>query len=172
MLTAMQLMRLTAAAIGCGIMLAACGSSGKPSGSAQPAHSRFLAFSTCMRSHGVPNFPDPSSSGGIQLTPGAGLNPRAPAFQAAQQACRKLLPGGGPPKPSAAREQTMVKLAQCMRQHGLTDFPDPTVFQGGGPPSAQAIVINGYEFKFPPGIDPASPAFQQDMKACGGPGPP
>ena len=64
----------------------------------------------------------------------------------------------------------MVKLAECMRQHGLTSFPDPTIFSGGGPPSGDAIVIGGYEFKFGPGLDPQSPAFQQAMKACGGPG--
>jgi hypothetical protein len=56
-----------------------------------------------------------------------------------------------------------------MRQHGLTGFPDPTVASGGGPPAGNAIGINGYVFKLSPGLDPQSPAFQQAMKACGGP---
>jgi hypothetical protein len=175
MLAAMRLSPLTVGAVAsgavvCAAALAACGSSGNAGAQRTAIRSQFLAFSTCMRSHGVPNFPDPSSGGGIQITVGAGVDPSSPAFQAAQQTCRKLLPGGGPPKPSAAREQSMVKLAACMRQHGLTSFPDPTIFAGGGPPSGNAIVIGGYEFKLGPGLDPSSPAFQRAMKACGGPG--
>jgi hypothetical protein len=64
----------------------------------------------------------------------------------------------------------MVKLAQCMRQHGLTSFPDPTIASGSGPPSGNSIVIGGYEFKLGSGLDPQSPAFEQAMNACGGPG--
>jgi hypothetical protein len=52
-----------------------------------------LAFSACMRAHGIKDFPDPSS-GGIQLhsTPGSDLNPNNPTFQKAQQACQGHLP--------------------------------------------------------------------------------
>jgi hypothetical protein len=170
MLAKMRRGQLLLAALTCSISIAACGSASKASGGGgRPGRNAFLAVSTCMRSHGVPNFPDPGAGGGIQITPGSGLNPRTPAFQAAQKTCFKLLPGGGPPKPSAAREQTMVKLAQCMRQRGLTGFPDPTIFSGGGPPSGDSIVVGGYEFKLGPGLDPQSPAFQQAMTACGGP---
>jgi hypothetical protein len=56
-----------------------------------------LKFSQCMRSHGVPSFPDPtfSANGGVRLAlkAGNGLDPRSPAFQAAQKACGG--PGGG-----------------------------------------------------------------------------
>jgi hypothetical protein len=58
----------------------------------------FLAFSACMRSHGVPNFPDPDFSGGgatISIG-GGGLDPSSPRFQAASTSCKHLLPGGGP----------------------------------------------------------------------------
>jgi hypothetical protein len=55
---------------------------------------RFPKFSQCMRSHGVPDFPDPSAGGGIHLSPGT--NALSPAFKAAQVSCHKLLPGGGP----------------------------------------------------------------------------
>ena len=80
-----------------------------------------------MRSHGVPNFPDPShGGGGIQL--GSGINPQSPAFQAAQKICFKLLPGGGPGGGQASESQklAMLKLSRCMRAHGVTSFPDPT----------------------------------------------
>jgi hypothetical protein len=61
--------------------------------SIKPDPTKLLAFSRCMRAHGVPDFPDPSSGGGVQLQGGAGsdLNPNNPAFQAAQNACQSLL---------------------------------------------------------------------------------
>lgn len=55
------------------------------------ARQRGLSHARCMRQHGVPNFPDPifhSGGGGVTVTSGGrGLNPRSPAFQAAQKAC-------------------------------------------------------------------------------------
>jgi hypothetical protein len=42
-----------------------------------------LAFARCIRSHGVPNFPDPSPGGGLLFALGAGINPSSPAVQAA-----------------------------------------------------------------------------------------
>ena len=60
-----------------------------------------LKFSTCMRSHGVANFPDPnfsSSGGGFRVRIGSasgGLDPNSPTFQAAQKACAADLPGRG-----------------------------------------------------------------------------
>jgi hypothetical protein len=55
-----------------------------------------LRFSQCMRSHGVPKFPDPqfAAGGGTLLKIGKDVNPSSPQFQAAQKACRKLVPGG------------------------------------------------------------------------------
>lgn len=66
------------------------------------ARSQALAFSACMRSHGVPKFPDPQFSTGrtsLRITPGSGIDPSSPAFQAAQRACQKDMPGGGPGAP-------------------------------------------------------------------------
>jgi hypothetical protein len=154
--------------------LTACGSSnsaGTGGSKAAAVHNQFVAFSVCMRSHGVPNFPDPSN-GGIRIGPGTGLNPRSPAFQAAQTACQKLLPGGGPGHARPQDGPRLLKLAQCMRAHGVTSFPDPIPFQGNGPPTGHVLVIDGYEFKLGPGLDPMSPAFQNAMQACGGPGGP
>jgi hypothetical protein len=64
-----------------------------------------LKFAACMRSHGVPKFPDPQSASGgggilMKMQPGQGLDPASPVFQAAQKACQKLAPGmfqAGPP---------------------------------------------------------------------------
>jgi hypothetical protein len=164
------------AAVGCAVCIGACGSSNKSSTVTRRAavgESAFLAFSQCMRSHGVPNFPDPQAGGGIRIAPNSGVNPLSPAMQAAQKQCGKLLPGGGPGHANPNEEPQMLKLAECMRSHGQNNFPDPTV-ASGPPPSGRTItiVINGYAFKLGTGLNPMSPAFQSAMRACGGPGPP
>ena len=58
-----------------------------------------LKFSVCMRKNGVPNFPDPKDIGGRMALTFTGIDPNTPQFQKAMQACRSLLPGGGPQAP-------------------------------------------------------------------------
>jgi hypothetical protein len=59
---------------------------------------QMLAFSACMRSHGLKDFPDPSSGGlRIRVQPGSDLDPNNPTFRNAQQACQKYLPFKAPP---------------------------------------------------------------------------
>ena len=85
------------AVVSCTLVLPACGSSGTPvsrSGSAAP--SAGIKYADCMRTHGVPNFPDPSSADGAVQLSGSAINTQSPAFQSAQSACQKLLPGGLP----------------------------------------------------------------------------
>jgi hypothetical protein len=147
------------------LVLSACGSTGPSSAAASGAPNPktaadFLKFSQCMRSHGVSKFPDPSPGGGISISDSSGVNPQSPSFQAAQKVCQKLLPGGGPgahPLSAAQREQ-LIAQSQCMRTHGVPNFPDPQ-FQGGG----VRIGLGPNS-----GIQPSSPAFQQAVKACGG----
>jgi hypothetical protein len=63
----------------------------------QQALNQLLKFAACMRAHGIANFPDPTTaSGGVGLSLGKGINPSSPQFRSAQQACRKLMPGGPP----------------------------------------------------------------------------
>lgn len=60
-------------------------------GAGNPAQS--LKYAECMRSHGISGYPDPSSNGGLQPLSGKGdLNPNNPQFQAANNACKSLLP--------------------------------------------------------------------------------
>ena len=86
-----------------------------------------VRFADCMRSHGVPAFPDPTTAPRAFKT---AFNTRAPAFQSAATACRHLLPGGGQPNQSAAHSQAqiaaMLAFARCIRSHGFPNFPDPT----------------------------------------------
>lgn len=153
----------------CALALAACGGGSSSKSASNPSREPFLAFSVCMRTHGMPNFPDPTGGGGIHIPAGSSLNLRSPAARAAEKQCFHLLPGGGPPPANPADEPKLLALAECMRRHGVTNFPDPTVFhQGSGPPAGNAIVQNGYEFKLGPGLDPQSPAFQAATKDCGG----
>ncbi len=149
--------------------LAGCGSSGHKSTGSSRAQG-LLAFSECMRGHGVPSFPDPSGGGGLDLN-GTGINPFSPAFTAAQATCRKLLPGGGPGSRHASEQQTqqLVAVAACMRSHGVTGFPDPTTRP---PTSLQgysiAEGIAGNLFLLVPNtIDIHSPAFRHAAQVCG-----
>lgn len=166
------------AALACAVAIAACGSSGATAGTgtgSAPTPKRLtdaaLKFASCMRTHGVSNFPDPSTSGGgIQIKLSAGLKPFSPAFQAAQKACQKLLPGGGPGAghPSAQAMAAMLKTSQCMRAHGVTGFPDPTTKPPANPQGYVAIEDrNGVVIAIPDTINPQSPAFKQAAAACG-----
>jgi hypothetical protein len=167
--TAGRLIVVTAVAAGCTVAAAGCGSSSRPaSATAKAGRNEFVAFSVCMRSHGVPNFPDPGPSG-LRIIPGSGVNPQSPAFQSANRACARLLPGGGTGRASPSNRARLLALAQCMRRHGITRFPDPAGF-GGGVPPATSIVLDGYEFKLGAGLDAQSPAFQRAMAACRAPG--
>jgi hypothetical protein len=123
-----------------------------------------------MRSHGVPNFSDPGPGTGIAIP--NGVNPRAPAFQSAQKTCNKFLPPGGPLKGPASESQRlqMLRLAQCMRRHGLSTFPDP---MSSPPPPGTGF---GLAFGAPgsfiavPQSMLDSPAFNQAAARCGFPG--
>lgn len=70
--------------------------SGQLSGPQQhSALTRLLEYARCMRAHGIPNFPDPVSSGhGVSFPSASGLDPQSQQFQAAQQACKSDLPAG------------------------------------------------------------------------------
>jgi hypothetical protein len=122
-----------------------------------------------MRAHGVPKFPDPSTSGGIQIGPSTGINPTSPAFQAAQKACGGLGKGGpGAGHPTEADKLAMLNVSKCMRAHGLSNFPDPTL-RPPTPGNGVSAVIgrNGVFLALGAGIDPRSPAFQHAAAVCG-----
>jgi hypothetical protein len=159
------------AMLGCAAVIAGCGAASSTTTRQKGARGRaaFLAFSECMRSHGVTNFPDPSSSGGIQLSSSSGINPFSPSFKSAQTSCRKLLPGGGPPShPSEQDKKRMLQISECMRRHGITDFPDPTTTPPSSPAGYGEILNrNGVVLAIPSTINAASPAFQHASAACG-----
>jgi len=70
----------------------------QPSAAAQAQlQAKALAFSACMRKHGVPNFPDPQflAGGRVLEKITSGVDPNSPRFQAAQQKCSGSGNGGG-----------------------------------------------------------------------------
>lgn len=184
-----------AAAVAASTAIAACGSdspsSSTPSASVGHAtqaqildqlHRELVGFAGCMRSHGVSNFPDPTTPGADKeflLGQIPGINTQSPAFQSGHAACKHLLPGGGTAS-RAATAQVMAQLldaSRCMRAHGVTSFPDPTT----SPPSNQAAYLNVAGFSAnhaPPGappvaylaipssINPNSPAVERAATAC------
>jgi hypothetical protein len=160
-LPARRVAAITAALAGVACVAAACSTPKNPAGnsSASDPAAQALAYSRCMRSHGVPDFPDPkvsSNSGGSGVSMGVGtrgdLNPSNPAFKAASRACRSLQPGGGNPPPQSAQElATDVKFADCMRSHGYPSFPDP---------DPKGV------FNLPSTINPNSAQFGSATSAC------
>jgi hypothetical protein len=109
-----------------------------------------LAFSRCMRSNGVPAFPDPDSQG--DFPPFDTGVPKQVAVTA-NDACKHLLSHGGPagtPQQRAQKFAFGLKVAQCLRKHGYPGFPDPGA---AGQP-------------LPPGVDTNSPHFTATESAC------
>jgi hypothetical protein len=111
-----------------------------------------------MRANGEPDFPDPNGQGVIQ---GSGIDPQSSAFQKAQKACAKDLGGGRAPSPAqqAKAQADALAFSQCMRSHGVPDFPDPTFSSGGG----IRISLRAHGAG---GLDPNSPIFQKAQKTC------
>ena len=118
------------AAASVSVLTAGCGG-GSSAPAAITTPNTLVAYSECMRSHGVPNFPDPDSSGEIpkdKVVAAIVGNPRSPA---AQTACRHMIPesGLGPPQtatPTRTRLADALSFARCVRAHGFPSFPDPT----------------------------------------------
>lgn len=120
-----------------------------------------------MRSHGAPNFPDPTKGPGgegfaISATPGSsvltvdGIAFNGPAFETAVRTCKLFGGGTAPPPISESQKLVALALAQCMRRHGVPNFPDPTFPAAGG-----------IKRQLPTGVTINTPAFQQASKACG-----
>jgi hypothetical protein len=132
-----------------------------PSGGGGTQATGLLAYASCMRSHGVPDFPDPTGSGipkdDVIRAFRAVSNAQA---QTASKECAHLLPTGGSLSGQATRavptqdQQDYLKAAACMRSHGITNFPDPK-FSGGN--------VN---FPIPSSINSNSTQFNQARQTC------
>src|SRR5947209_12876779 len=109
----------------CLLAIAALVACGQPSASqAETPAQIWRELAACVRAHGDPSFPDPSVDGQGQPHFPAGVEKPPAATIAACQSIYDRLPApvrnGGAPD-----SQMEIKFAQCMRAHGLTDWPDP-----------------------------------------------
>jgi hypothetical protein len=97
--------------------------------SAKTNSGQALKFSQCMRENGVSEFPDPDASGELTIdgvVNGSSIDPSSPAWKAAVSACKDLQPPGFTgAKPTPDQQAVRLEFAQCMRDNGVEDFPDP-----------------------------------------------
>jgi hypothetical protein len=138
------------------VLATACGGSspsfstgGSASSGGSANYQKALAYSECMRGRGVVNFPDPDAQGNIiqHVGPGQPADDSS-VEQAADKTCRHLLPGGGAPlNPQSQVVKRYLKFAQCMRTHGVPNYPDPKVSPGVFDSGLNGFNINSPQFK-------------------------
>jgi hypothetical protein len=131
------------------LLAAACSTSSSSSApnAADSASTQLVAYSQCMRTHGVPKFPDPSNGAPPKADAGQ-LGVSTTQLQIAQGDCQHLLPTGGslqqqgqqcmlagncPPALVAQMLTADRKFARCMRSHGVPNWPDPSIDPEGRP---------------------------------------
>jgi hypothetical protein len=120
-----------------------------------------VKYAQCMRSHGVPSFPDPNSQGNFLYhadeVNGQKVEVHSPQYNSANKACTHLLPNGGQSTPAEmeALVAQALRYVNCLRTHGIPNIPDPTRSNGNV----------GISFAHT-GLSPDSPRLQAAMKAC------
>ncbi len=135
---------------------------GGPPNAGGSANSQLLAFARCVRSHGVPNFPDPQPGASNAKFPAAQqLGISSSRYKAAENDCVRLLPAGVgdqfPPAELPLLLSGMRKFSQCVRAHGVPNWPDPTVDSSGRP---------GYNLVGIQGLNSDSPQVQAVLNKC------
>lgn len=127
---------LAAAAAAVAVLATACGGGSPSSSTAGPPSlssltDQALAYAKCMRAHGISGFPDPTvqdnaRSKGVGFNLGSGIDTHSAQFTSAAKLCQKQTGFG---HISTAQLQAgmaaMLKFAECMRSHGIANFPDP-----------------------------------------------
>jgi hypothetical protein len=133
--------------------------SGGSSNASRSANSQAIAYGQCVRSHGVPGFPDPNAAGGFNKSTLQQLSASNSQYQTATQTCAHLLPNnsGGPTAAEVRQEWSgMASFARCMRSHAVPNWPDPTPY----PPEPARPTFN-----LPASIQP-TPQTISKMETC------
>jgi hypothetical protein len=147
------------------LLMAACsgspsstGSGDSPNAGGSANSSSAVTYARCVRSHGIPDFPDPGSGGVIPKETAQQLGVSDPVLRSATGACADLNPNQ-PPTQAQQRQQLTddLKFAQCMRSHGLPNFPDPTNSNG----RVEFVISVSRD-----GFDPHSPQILAKARAC------
>ncbi len=166
------------ALVGVAVVFAACGgpstqgvaSAGSSATTSSPSstseNAQFARFGSCMRSHGEPQFQNPTANGntiGFMVTPSLGIG--TPRYARAVSACQRYLPFSAqnlvspdlPPgmqRITQADEVDYLKAIDCMHSHGFPSIPDPT-FTGGT-----------VHIAVPANIDENSALFRNALATC------
>jgi len=115
---------------GCSTAPAAAGSGSSGGNTDAATREQAVKFAACMRANGVKEFPDPDASGTLTIdgiANGSQVDTNGAAFTQAIAACKDLQPAGFVGHTRTAQEQeNALKFAQCIRDNGVQDFPDPT----------------------------------------------
>ena len=167
------------AAFGLALLAAACGGSPSSTGSGGPSNARgsassqsAVAYSRCMRSRAVPNFPDPSSGGGVPKETAQQLGVSGSQLQAAQNACQHLLPNTGniDDNPAALHQwwNQMLHFSRCMHSHGVPNWPDPSPYpQDPVRPTFNLHAAGiGFHLGAQPGNIVNSPQIEAKVRQC------
>lgn len=136
----------------------AAGESGRSAPSS--ARDRAVRFAECMRKNGVDGFPDPNADGELTVDGvlnGSSIDPDGLAWKQALSACQELQPSGftGHQR-NAEQQRTALAFAQCIRENGVADFPDPT-------PDAPLVDTN----RIPSTARDGNAALNAAMRKCG-----
>ena len=166
------------AAAGLALLAAACGGSPSSTGSGGSsnagggANQREVAYSHCMRSHGVPKYPDPSGSGGVPKETAQQLGVSNSQLQAAQNACQHLLPDTGniDDDPAALHQwwSQMLHFSRCMHSRGVPNWPDPSPYpQDPVRPTFNLHAAGiGFHLGAQPGNIVNSPQIEAKVRQC------
>lgn len=124
--------RTLTAAVAVALLATGCSSAPADKGNGtQTARAKAVKFSECMRDNGITGFPDPDASGHLTIDAVANdssVDPDSAAFKRALRTCRSLQPPGFTGrKRSTGQQRAALGFAQCMREHGVKDFPDPAM---------------------------------------------
>jgi hypothetical protein len=81
-----------------------------------------VKFAECMRANGVPDFPDPNAQGEFEY--GVSVSPAV--WKRTVDSCKDLQPPGTLSADRTPEQQSAsLEFAQCVRDNGVPDFPDP-----------------------------------------------
>jgi hypothetical protein len=113
------------------VISAGCGGTGSSGGTnTATAREKAVKFAECMRANGVSAFPDPDASGELTIdgiANGSSVDTSSAAFEQALSACKNLEPPGFTGTKVTPQQRTArLEFAQCIRDNGVPDFPDPT----------------------------------------------
>jgi hypothetical protein len=145
------------------LLAAGCGGGGSPgiasvasSTTAAPSNGA-LAFAQCLRAHGLPKWPDPTTSGVFDKAELQQTGYSVSQIRAVEDGpCNHLASAAAPQRPTitAADRGDYLRAAACMRSHGLGGFPDPT------------FPNNSVQTNIPSSIDQDSSQFKSAATIC------